>query len=363
MKLTLARICALQPSYSSENTDEMQERGVLIRRTLPEEIRDRIPELKVSFDSLFDDIKVEGSDGLGRKTQAPWVRIFSEAMSPNPREGFYIVIHFSASGDAYFITIGCGSTIWSGGDLRPMPDAELSSRTGWAKSVILQSIGTISPLIDQIELGSNAALPKTFEKATVCAKRVAILNQDLEDIEGLLLDAAKMLNAIYLAQIDQRDVSPGDQDRAQIDIIARPRTNPRRGQGRGLSAVERRQVELRAMALAIESLEKLGYSCEDCAQTQSFDLLAKRPGESIKVEVKGTTSDFCDSVLMTRNEVELHSLEAGLTALILVSGIKLHKLPSGEFEASGGSAEVNIGWKINDWTLEPVAYQVSRGRP
>ena len=112
----------------------MQERGNLIRTDLAQELRDRLRHLGQAFDPLFDDLAVEGSDGIGRKTEAPWVRLYSKAMSPTPREGFYIVIHFSANGSAFFITIGCGNTIWSGGDLRPISDEQLKAKTSWARS-------------------------------------------------------------------------------------------------------------------------------------------------------------------------------------------------------------------------------------
>lgn len=135
----------------------MQERGNLIRTDLAQELRDRLRDLGRAFDPLFDDLAVEGSDGIGRKTEAPWVRLYSKAMSPTPREGFYIVIHFSANGSAFFVTIGCGSTIWSGGDLRPISDGQLKAKTTWARSVVEQRWGTLEPFSDAIALGARAS--------------------------------------------------------------------------------------------------------------------------------------------------------------------------------------------------------------
>jgi hypothetical protein len=107
------------------------------------ELRSRIPLIQNGFDTLFDDLAVEASDGIGRKSEAPWVRIFSRAMSPNPRVGFYIVIHFAADGGAVFLTIGCGSTILNGGDLRSLPDEELKSCTAWAQAVVMEEFETL----------------------------------------------------------------------------------------------------------------------------------------------------------------------------------------------------------------------------
>lgn len=358
MRDALAMICDLQPKYSSSNTPEMQERGRLIRTELADELKSRLTEFQSAFDSIFDDLSVEASDGIGRKTEAPWVRVFSKAMSPNPREGFYLVVHFAADGSAVFITVGCGSTIWSGGDLRAIPDDELKARTSWAKTVIMQRFKTLTPFTDEINLGAKAALPKTFEKATALAKRINRSELQSADLDGLLYGAAERLGEIYLAQLDQRDVSQGDQDAEEIIAIAKPLRRGRR-QGQGLTAAERKAVELRAMTLAIEYLKGQDYDCKDTSASESFDVLATKMGTSIKVEVKGTTSDLCDSILMTRNEIDLHRKEKGLTGLLIVSKIQLVRGTQGP-NANGGEVEDLMKWDIDSWFADPIAFQVSR---
>lgn len=275
----------------------MQERGSLIRSDLTQEIRDRIPDLSRAFDPLFDDLAVEGSDGIGRKTEAPWVRLYSKAMSPTPREGFYVVIHFSADGSACFFTIGCGSTVWSGSDLRPISDMQLKAKTAWARSVIEQRWETLEPFTDAIALGARAQLPRTFEKATAVALRIPVGSIDAYDLNGLLSSAAERLSAIYRAQVDQRDVAPGDQDARDLTAILKPLRQRTRVQGIGLSASERRAVELRAMLLATQFLQSEGFVCDDKSAVESFDILARRDGQAMKIEVKGTTSELCDSIL------------------------------------------------------------------
>jgi len=113
------------------------------------------------------------------------------------------------------------------------------------------------------------------------------------------------------------------------------------------------------MALAIEHLLINGYEPQDTSATKSFDILAKRAGEELLVEVKGTTSDFCDSVLMTKNEVNLHRTHKGSTALIIVSKIRLSR-DNGEPTATGGEIEALLCWDIDEWTSDPIAFQVSR---
>jgi len=75
--------------------------------------------------------------------------------------------------------------------------------------------------------------------------------------------------------------------------------------------------------------------------------------------VKGTTSDVCDSILMTRNEIELHRKDKGSTALIIVSQITLDR-KSQQPIAEGGVVEANWSWDIDSWSVEPFAFQLSR---
>jgi MrcB-like, N-terminal domain/Domain of unknown function (DUF3883) len=359
MKEILQRICALQPHYSSQNTPEMQERGRLIRKELVEAMRLSIPNLQPAFDEVFDDLAVEGSDGIGRKTEAPWVRLYSKSMSPSPREGFYLVIHFAADGASVFITLGCGGTVWQGGDLTPVSDKELNARTSWARSVVRERWSSLHPMDDEMNLGARASLPRTFEKATVLAKHVGIGEIYQVDLESIFFCAAERLGEIYLAQMDRRDISPGETDAEEVQAVAKPLSERYARQGRGLSAADRRIVELRAMQVALEHLGMEGFKCKDTSATEAFDILAIRAGTMLKIEVKGTTSDLCDSVMMTRNEVDLHRAEKGSTALFIVSRIRLLNI-EGVRTGSGGVLEAMYAWDMDKWNIEPIAYQLTR---
>lgn len=129
----IQRIAELQLSYSSENTPEMKERGRIIRRDLPELLRGSLPTLKTSIGRFADDLKIEGRDGIGRKTEAPWVRLYSDSLSPSATTGFYLVIHFALDGGSYFVTLGCGASKWDSerGDLNKYSDDELKRKVGW----------------------------------------------------------------------------------------------------------------------------------------------------------------------------------------------------------------------------------------
>lgn len=206
----LTRICALQAAYSSTNTDEMQERGRLIRRALPQEFRKIEGRLRDALGPFGDDLEIDASDGIGRKTEAPWVRVCAKSMSPAATSGFYVVVHFARDGSAVFVTFGCGSTVWKGGDLIAESDEELASRTGWARRVVEERFGTLSPFTDEMFLGATASLPRTFEKATVGAKRLSVDALDEAEFYDLLVKATERLREIYEAQRVGRDLQPAE---------------------------------------------------------------------------------------------------------------------------------------------------------
>jgi hypothetical protein len=277
-------------------------------------------------------------------------------MSPNPRDGFYVVIHFAADGSALFVTVGCGSTIWANGELRAVSDAELKRRTDWARAVVTEAFGTTAPFGDVIRLGARAPLPRTFEKATALARRVPVNELDESSIRDMIIGATARLRCLYEAQRIGRDRSPAEKVEIELENLSRP---GRRGQGFGLTGPERKVVEDRAMKLAREWFEEREYVVENTSLTFPFDYRVQKDGRALKVEVKGTTSDFCDAIIMTHNEVKLHREEAGSTALIIVSGIRLERGADGPV-AQGGELHADIGWDIGTWDLAPVAYRVSK---
>lgn len=358
LKDVLKRICLLQKTYSSKTTPDMKERGRLIRRELTKEIRLRESRLSTALGVYGADFKVAASDGITRKTEAPWVRFYSQAMSPTPRDGYYAVVHFERDGSAVYLTLGCGSTIWEKGMLRALPDANLAKRTEDARTIILRSHQSLGPFTDKIHLGAKAPLPKTFEKATVIAKRVSFSDIDATDIDALLQKLAELLATVYAAQSLGIDLTPADQAELEITVLSKPQVSGR--QGFGLTADGRKAVEMQAMKVATEWWVAQGYKVSNKSANNPFDLLVTKDGTKIKVEVKGTTSMRPTAILMTKNEIELHRAEKNNTALVMVSEIELQR--GSPASASGGKCEVLQGsdWDIDTWVVTPIAFRVER---
>lgn len=359
MKQTLRRICELQPLYSSENTPEMKERGHLVRQVLAGEIRALSSPLSLALGSFGRDFFVEGSDGIGRKTELAWTRLCSKEMSPRPTDGFYVVLHFSTDGSGVNISVGCSSSKFHKGSSIVLPPEDLDKRCAWARQIVLEDRGSLEPFTDSNDFGARAKLPKSFERASALVKKIAYDEIEDDVMEGHLIQAAEMLRAIYSAQRQGRDISPSDQVELDILDITRPVSNTRKGQGFGLNAPERKAVEMRAMDLSEHWLLAEGYKVTNTAATKPYDFEAQKDGDILYVEVKGTTSDMADAIAMTHGEVALHQREKGRTALMIVSGIRLVKDPDLP-KASGGKLETMLGWDIDEWMLEPTAFRVSR---
>ena len=104
LKTILIDISSLQPHYSPDNTDKMQQRGHLIRNTLVDEIQSRKKILQSALGDFGMDFDVGASDGKGRKTEAPWVRSYSRSMSPSPPR-VIILLFFSKMVAWYFLQL------------------------------------------------------------------------------------------------------------------------------------------------------------------------------------------------------------------------------------------------------------------
>ena len=131
-------------------------------------------------------------------------------------------------------------------------------------------------------------------------------------------------------------------------------TNPDLPPPRRSSAAERRAIELRAMEVAEDHYRVAGWEVEDVSASMSFDLRCRKDGSELHVEVKGTTTNR-PQVVLTANEV-LHAREEHpRTALVWVNEIVLDRTGDDPV-ASGGSIRVIEPWRIDDGTMEALAF-------
>ncbi len=127
------------------------------------------------------------------------------------------------------------------------------------------------------------------------------------------------------------------------------------GQGYGPSVEVKLAVELHAMEAATKYFVGKRYEVEDVSRTSPYDLLAKRDGEELNVEVKGTVSRG-EAVLLTRNEVMHAQQHAERAVLFVLHSIVVESL-QGRMTARGGSQSVLAPWRVEAGLLEPLQYK------
>ncbi|MEU7865321.1 DUF3883 domain-containing protein [Dactylosporangium sp. NPDC049140] len=89
--------------------------------------------------------------------------------------------------------------------------------------------------------------------------------------------------------------------------------------------------------------------------TESFDIIARNGTDELSIEVKGTTS-LGESVILTRNEVDLHRKRYPNNALFIVHSIVLDRSKAGP-TATGGVVVERRPWVISDADLKVLAFQ------
>lgn len=279
-------------------------------------------------------------------------------MAPTPKHGFYVVIRFAADGSSLFVSIGCGSTYRKGRGWKTVSEEKLAIRTTWARNILTERFGSLAPFHDDLDLGSNAVRPQLYEKSTVVAKRISADEIDEEGFINLIAYAVEFLAEVCICYRVGRHLDAGDAAHIEVESILSPRPKANRRKSFGLIRAERHAVHLRALSVALEWLEDNGYTVRESCSSSAYDFEAKKNGEVIKVEVKGSTSDGFHSVVLARDSVEFHRAHNGASAFIAVSSIRLDTSVSPP-RASKGILEAFIAPDIDSWSLEPLAYKAT----
>lgn len=340
----------------------MDRRGVIVRREIREELEDLLPEIAPALGPFAVDIAIEGRDGTGPKTEIPWTRIYSEARSPHATTGWYVVYLFNALGDGCYLTLGHGSTEWTGVDFQPRSPEVLGELMAWARRRLKEDQTLRLDLHEAVSLDARRSpLGPAYEAGTALAFRYdsgsipdnPVLIEDLKYMLGLL-------GSVYRYE-ETEDAVPGSTPAEVLDVVeetskAAGRTYRRpQGQGRRQSAAERKAIEMHAVTIVTEYLQERHFEVEYMGDTESYDLRATRGDELVHGEVKGTTS-LGQEVVLTANEVNFHRETFPDNALFVVHSIRLDR-EGDEPRASGGTLVVHRPWQVLDESLSPVSYR------
>jgi len=220
-----------------------------------------------------------------------------------------------------------------------------------SESEFVQYVITVDEIL-QYELAGTKCFTKTFANRISSLDTFEVFeNLDLSDVfSEKMLASGSFLDFIS---------SPEDDDGALISTILGSEIDDDSSissivKGLGLSAAERKVIEMHAVTLAKEHFRMMGYSkIEDVGNYESFDLKVQKEAETLYVEVKGTTTNG-DSIVLTRNEVDLHLRVFPNNALCLVTEIQIHE--GDGFQASGGVIKILSPWKIAEENLSVIAF-------
>lgn len=359
----IQEVLDLQTSWSSINSPEMAQRGMLVRRDLPAAIAPHLDELARVGGFPSEGLRVEGSDGKGLKSEVPWMRIFCPERSPNARTSWYIVYLFAADGSSCYLTLDHGSTQWTGGDFKTRPPEELRSLAEWAQHRLSSRNALRADLISTIELAARKKkLGASYEAGAAYA--IAYRSGELPLDEQLLVDLHYMVALMGdLFRIEDIDVSVPGRSPEIVEVVtaiegAAGRAKiGRRGQGRALSRPERDSVEQRAVNAVTGHLTLEGWDVGYVGDSESFDILARRDGEEACIAVKGTTSQG-DDVVVTANEAALHRRAFPANALFVVHSIRLDSSQDPPY-AHGGVIVRFWPWDIDERRLTALAFRYS----
>lgn len=359
MRSDIRRVIELQSQWTSENTSQMQERGRLIRNAIPIALKGWRDDLSECLGDYGDSFAVEGRDGTGLKAHVPWVRLFSSQKAPSAQQGWYCVYLFHPDGSGVSLCLSHGSTTWDGGSLTVRSDAEANELLAWATASLAAQVATLGGIKRGVELGSKDKLALAYEKTTAYSQFYPAdslpddtsLQADLKAFLGFL---GRLYRAEDLGQSPEA-ISP---EVSALNTLVELAANPllhgqtQRGQGRGLTAAERKLVELEAMKHAREWLAAHSFKAEDTSLTKPYDFFATKSGVEFVVEVKGSTGGLGD-IILTKNEVAAHQFWYPNNILIVVYGMSLSETRS---SVSGGTVHAIESWKINDADLVPLSF-------
>ncbi len=201
---TVRRVMELQPSWTSTNTEEMQERGELIRHSIPNALRSYFPESE--FGGIVD-LSFEGRDGTGRKTRVPWVRAHSSKFAPSATEGWYVVYLFSFAERTVYLSLNQGTTTFVDNEFKPRDPEVISARVSQARRFLSDDLAGDERLIEAIDLSDPGGyLASGYEAGNVVAFKYDF-DDDLND-DLLIADLNRMLSFLEALYAEEAESAP-----------------------------------------------------------------------------------------------------------------------------------------------------------
>lgn len=247
------------------------------------------------------------------------------------------------------------------GTVSSRPDVKQHRRCPECKSTDIRERLTLSPPFKCGRCSFEFAVP-IQTSAAVTAFQAEIVDfsrlvnpPTIAEVKGCALSGdgiASQLSILALDPLKIRTLLEG------VQIQDSPNKVTANGQGMGLTAAERKAVEIRAMLVAKHVYESDGWQVIDTSSVKPYDLLASKAGNVRFIEVKGTTG-YGQSIILTQAEVEHAQRNPDEHCLVVVSGIFL-AIEEGQWTASGGVISTHLDpWTLVAEKLEATQYRYS----
>jgi hypothetical protein len=244
-----------------------------------------------------------------------------------------------------------------GGSFVKRSGTEVEQVMSWALSVVGADLETDAEVGRGISLG-NFGLGEAYERTTLFSK--FYMSGEVPSDDSLEADLARFARPLArLYEAADQGGEPGSRSlesrilQEDVERYIAPLRLASGGQGRGLSAEERKAVEVAAMRRAQEWLRQEGFAFRDVSARDCCDFRAQRNGEDWVIEVKGTTGR-AGTVLLTRNEVALHRASHPRNILLIVHSLLLSE---DRKTAGGGDLVVYYPWSMEDSRLSAIGYE------
>jgi Domain of unknown function (DUF3883) len=114
-------------------------------------------------------------------------------------------------------------------------------------------------------------------------------------------------------------------------------------------------VDDAAMAPAEAYFRSLGFDVEDVHAPRSYDLHCMRGDQTLRVEVKGTTTAG-DGVLLTPREVAFARAHRDQMGLYILHSVRLNGTPEAPVAHGGIEDTRDIPWDVASGELAPTGY-------
>lgn len=124
------------------------------------------------------------------------------------------------------------------------------------------------------------------------------------------------------------------------------------GQGFQSNVEVRLKIESHAMDICKKHYSDEGYEVEDVSAKCSYDFIIRKNGQQRLIEVKGTQTAG-DTIVLTKNEVDLSRAKGDSMVLFIVHSIVMNKRT-----VKKGSGVVSIidPWQVSDDRLIPISF-------